>query len=43
MRFANPHSLFLLLAVPVAVIAYGLAFASRRRRLARRGDDLLVA
>jgi len=43
MRFANPHSLFLLLAVPVAVIAYGLAFASRRRRLARLGDELLVA
>jgi Ca-activated chloride channel family protein len=42
MRFANPHSLILLLAVPAAVIAYGLAFASRRRRLALLGDDLLV-
>ena len=38
MRFANPHALWLLLAVPAAVIAYGLGFASRRRRLGRLGD-----
>jgi Ca-activated chloride channel homolog len=43
MRFANPHALTLLLAVPAAVIAYGLSFASRRRRLARLGDAALVA
>jgi Ca-activated chloride channel family protein len=43
MRFANPHALTLLLAVPAAVIAYGLSFASRRRRLARLGDAPLVA
>ena len=43
MRFANPHALWLLLAVPAAVLAYGLAFASRRRRLARLGDAPLVA
>jgi Ca-activated chloride channel family protein len=43
MRFANPHALTLLLAVPAAVLAYGLAFASRRRRLARLGDAALVA
>jgi Ca-activated chloride channel family protein len=42
MRFANPHALFLLFAVPAAVIAYGLGFASRRRRLARLGDAALV-
>jgi len=43
MRFANPHALWLLLAVPVAALAYGLAFAARRRRLARLGDEELVA
>ena len=43
MRFANPHALWLLLAVPAAVIAYGLGFASRRRRLARLGDEALIA
>jgi Ca-activated chloride channel family protein len=43
MRFANPHALTLLLAVPAAVIAYGLSFASRRRRLVRLGDAALVA
>jgi len=43
MRFANPHALWLLLAVPAAVLAYGLGFAARRRRLARLGDAPLVA
>jgi Ca-activated chloride channel family protein len=43
MRLANPHALWLLLAVPAAVIAYALAFASRRRRLARLGDHALIA
>jgi Ca-activated chloride channel family protein len=43
MRFANPHALWLLFAVPAAVLGYGLAFAARRRRLARLGDDALVA
>ena len=43
MRFANPHALWLLLAVPAAVLAYTLAFARRRRLLARLGDAPLVA
>jgi Ca-activated chloride channel family protein len=55
MRFVNPHALWLLLAVPAAVIAYGVFFGVRRRRLARpqtqgksrpakqRGLDLVVA
>ena len=43
MRLANPHTLWLLVAVPAAVIAYALGFASRRRRLARLGDAVLVA
>jgi Ca-activated chloride channel family protein len=43
MRFANPHALWLLLTVPAAVIAYTLAFARRRRQLARLGDAPLVA
>jgi Ca-activated chloride channel family protein len=43
MRFAYPHALWLLLVVPGAVIAYALSFAHRRRRLARLGDEPLVA
>ncbi|HVV52889.1 MAG TPA: hypothetical protein VHO06_24725, partial [Polyangia bacterium] len=43
MRFANPHALWLLLAVPAAVIGFGLGFAARRRRLGRLGDPALVA
>lgn len=43
MRFANPHALWLLLVVPVTVIAYTLASAHRRRLLARLGDAPLVA
>jgi Ca-activated chloride channel homolog len=42
-RFANPHLLWLLLVVPVAVLAYALSFAQRRRLLARLGDAPLVA
>jgi Ca-activated chloride channel family protein len=42
-RFANPHALWLLLTVPAAVLAYTLAFARRRRLLARLGDAPLVA
>ena len=42
MRFANPHALWLLLAVPAAVIAYGARRSRvRRRRLARLGDEAL--
>jgi Ca-activated chloride channel homolog len=42
-RFANPHALWLLLTVPAAVLAYAVAFAQRRRLLARLGDAPLVA
>ena len=42
MRFVSPHALWLLLSVPAAVIAYGVFFAARRRRLARLGDAALV-
>jgi Ca-activated chloride channel homolog len=42
-RFVSPHALWLLLSVPAAVIAYGLFFGVRRRRLARLGDEALVA
>src|SRR5215471_3797862 len=43
MRFANPHLLWLFAAVPVAVLAYAISFAQRRRLLARLGDEPLVA
>ena len=43
MRFANPHALWLLAVVPAAVLAYAVAFARRRRLLARLGDAPLVA
>ena len=43
MRFVSPHALWLLLSVPAAVIAYGVFFGVRRRRLARLGDAALVA
>ena len=43
MRFVSPHALWLLLLVPVAVLAYGVFFGVRRRRLARLGDAALVA
>jgi Ca-activated chloride channel family protein len=42
-RFANAQALWLLLTVPAAVLAYVLAFAQRRRLLARLGDAPLVA
>jgi Ca-activated chloride channel family protein len=42
-RFANPHALWLLAVVPAAVLAYAVAFARRRRLLARLGDAPLVA
>jgi Ca-activated chloride channel family protein len=42
-RFANPHALWLLLVVPAAVIGYGVFFGVRRRRLARLGDEALIA
>jgi Ca-activated chloride channel family protein len=42
-RFANPHALWLLGLVPVAIIAYALAFQRRRRLMARLGDAPLVA
>ncbi len=43
MRLANPNLLWLLLLVPLAVLAYGIAFARRRRSLARLGDPVLIA
>ncbi|HEX7506381.1 MAG TPA: VWA domain-containing protein, partial [Polyangia bacterium] len=43
MRLAHPHLLWLLLLVPVAVLAYGIAFAARRRALRRLGNPVLIA
>ena len=43
MRFANHHLLWLLLVAPAAVLGYALAFAHRRRLLARMGDLPLIA
>ena len=43
MRLAHPHLLWLLLLVPVAVLAYGIAFAARRRALGRLGNPVLIA
>jgi len=37
MRFGDPRLLWLLLVMPVAVLAYVLAFQRRRRLLARLG------
>ena len=42
MRIATPHLLWLLLAVPAAVIAYALYFAQRRRLLARLGNGPMI-
>jgi Ca-activated chloride channel family protein len=42
MRLAHPHLLWLLLLVPVAVLAYGIAFAARRRALRRLGNPILI-
>jgi Ca-activated chloride channel family protein len=43
MRLGNPHLLWLLLAVPLAVLGYALSFAQRRRLLARLGDSAMIA
>jgi Ca-activated chloride channel family protein len=43
MRLAHPQLLWLLLLVPVAVLAYGIAFAARRRALRRLGNPVLIA
>ena len=43
MRIANPHLLWLLLAAPVVVLAYAIAFAQRRRLLNRLGQPTLIA
>src|SRR5205085_2058564 len=42
MRIATPHLLWLLLAVPAAVIAYALYFTQRRRLLARLGNGPMI-
>jgi Ca-activated chloride channel family protein len=42
MRFGHPHLLWLVLAVPAAVLAYAFAFRARRRTLARLGQPALV-
>jgi len=42
-RLANPHLLWLLLLVPSLVLAYGVAFAARRRALNRLGNPTLIA
>jgi Ca-activated chloride channel family protein len=42
MRIANPHLLWLLIAVPAAVLAYAVFFAQRRRLLARLGHAPLI-
>ena len=43
MRFGHPHALWLLLAVPLAGLAFVWGFEARRRRLARLGDAALIA
>ena len=43
MRLAHPQLLWLLLLVPIAVLAYGIAFAARRRALRRLGNPVLIA
>src|SRR6185503_2473897 len=42
MRIAYPHFLWLLLAVPAAVLAYALYFAQRRRLLAKLGNGAMI-
>jgi Ca-activated chloride channel homolog len=42
MRIANPHFLWFLLAVPIAVLAYALTFAQRRRLLDKLGHSALI-
>lgn len=41
-RFANPHMLYLLILVPVAVLFYWLAFRWKQRALARFGNLALL-
>jgi len=41
-RLAHPHLLWLLLLVPGLVLAYGVAFAARRRALNRLGNPTLI-
>ena len=43
MRIADPRLLWLLLAAPVVVLAYAIAFAQRRRLLNRLGQPALIA
>jgi Ca-activated chloride channel family protein len=43
MRIAHPHLLWLLLAVPLVVLAYVVGFARRRRLLAALGSHVLIA
>jgi Ca-activated chloride channel family protein len=42
MRIAFPHFLWLLLAVPAAVLAYALYFAQRRRLLGKLGNGPMI-
>ncbi|MES1171827.1 MAG: VWA domain-containing protein [Bacteroidota bacterium] len=42
MRFGNAHLLWLLLAVPAAVLAYAMFFRTRRRLLARLGQVEMI-
>jgi len=43
MRLAHPQLLWLLLAVPAAIVAYVWSFSRRRRQLAALGDHPLIA
>lgn len=43
MRLAEPHLLWLLLLVPLLVVAFAISFTQRGRRLARLGDAGLIA
>jgi Ca-activated chloride channel family protein len=42
MRIAHPHLLWLLLAVPIAVLAYAVTFAQRRRLLDKLGNGPMI-
>ena len=41
-RFANPHLLWLLLVVPIMVIAFAILLRLRKRNLQRFGNIALV-
>lgn len=43
LRFATPEYLYLLLAIPVLAVVFGLAVRSRRRRLERLGNPQTLA